>query len=660
MIFTFVRSKSISLREGNSQRNMRKIFIGSSSGAKKKANYVRNILQELGVESVVCWFDSGVFAPGDSTLDILLKLTRECNGAVFIFDKDDELVNTPEMKRYVPRDNVVLEAGLFIGSLGKNAVVLCHVPGAYMLSDYSGVTHLSYDSDDPERMKEVFRDWLTRRVRGDRVSKSENNIFMESRKIIHRRYSLADEFHLDDEGFYHIHKIRIMNMAGNLVTGSEYTDPAHELPGMKLSQIIRLVLEKTTATLDLMLLDPNERNLRDAAVRIPNPNARSPEDLIYASWNTIRKKVNSDDVYRDACQSNRFRCFASIIGMPYAIFGVEYDGEYTQYNHVKIDLYSSGLGDESQRRSFVVWQDTSPQNYDFFIQNFDNIRGNPSVCHPIRYTQNGTLENIAPDGKAGRSAMDMSVASDDKKWQENCEKIIGELLGRYHSLYTCNRMEGFAKNYTNMLAYMVENPAGILNSAERVVVLEMIEPDSERLSVTVTKYFDYMQVDPPHDFYTAFFATEMQAKTYRKISLKIDGEDYTTRLHIDAAEAKLRDQLPYHVKSNRIPLQNPKCKIEYTAAYECAASEFFQSTKLSNVCRQFKADIFLGESVKREYELLCATFSPFSKIHYDDCKAGELSAPYTERILLPLWSPPGSGYVIALKRRSAGKCWRSQ
>lgn len=857
---------------------MKKIFIGSSSGAKKKANFVRRILQELGAESVVCWFDPGVFIPGDSTLDNLLKLTRECNGAVFIFDKDDELVDASGTKRFVTRDNVILEAGLFIGSLGKNAVVLCHVPGAHILSDYNGVTHLSYEPDDPDRMREVLRGWLVQRVRGDRAPKSENNIFMESRKIIHRRYSLTDEFHLDKDGFSHIQKIRIMNMAGNLVTGSEYTDPAHELPGIKLSQIIRCVLEKTNATLDLMLLDPNERNLRDAAARMPNPNAKSPEQLIYASWRTICENIDSDNVYRSAYQSKRFRCFASMIGMPYAILGVEYDEEYAQYNHVKIDLYSSGLGDEGQRRSFIVWQDTNPQNYDFFIHNFDNIRGNPSACHPIRYIQrdadeindriklseierelqknpldsalliskavllygqdrrnysqavqtllsamyfspgcfeaydklveiaieekdpqrilkwlSGPASLTIPEGfehtwteavaaadsavaeknkqpeivtskpfeiasmhykcilqfypsheqallkygsllrcyeqwddalkiferlatlfpkafyyslcartcvntnsstyrleefclkglkcpddgfhqdllkplspetkrqlkdaafikKLDRPAV--SVAPEDIKLQGEHEKIVGKLLGRYHSLDTCNRMGGFTKDCTNMLTHMMESPAGIMNSAERVIVLEMVEPDSERLSVTVTKYFDYIHVDQPHDFYTSFWATEMQAKTYRKISLKIDGEDYTTRLHIEVADAKPRGQLPYHVKSNRIPLQNPQCRIEYTATYECVASDFFQSTRLSNLCRQFKVDIFLGESVKREYELLCATFSPFSRIHYDDCKAGELSKPYTERILLPRWSPPGSGYVITLKKRSTSK-----
>lgn len=856
---------------------MRKIFIGSSSGAKKKADVLRRILQDLGAESVSCWFDPDVFIPGDSTLDNLLKLTHECNGAVFIFDKDDEITDSYGAKRYVTRDNVILEAGLFISALGKDAVVICRVPDAHMLSDYSGVTHLLYDPDDHDHMKKILQGWLTKRVRGDRFPKSENNVFIKSRDAIHRRYSLNDEFYLDKDKFSHIRKIRLMNMAGNLVTGSAYTDPAHERPGMTLSQVIRRILEKADAVLELMLLEPNAANLRDAATRMPNPNARLPEELVYASWNTICKNVHSDDVYRIAYQSRRFRCYALKVGMPYAIFGIEYDTKHANYNHVKIDLYSSNLGDAGQRRSFIIWQDTDPENYDFFTCNFDNIRGDRSICYQVdpaqidmneiakhiklseinhklqenpqntelliskadllydmdcgNYPQSvqilmyamylspysfeaydrfieiavkqkdgervlawsaGARSLAIPEGMEHayvqaklfaasarkekpkdprlESSQAFEIASvyfkcilqatphheqallhygellryyeyyddaleiwerlatlfptdfhyclcadtclDTKRanmmkefcekglncpdtgfhqklrmllypgWipedadmivqqyslqtvghtpvqntddvQEAHEKILSKLLRRNHTLDVCQKMDGFTKDCAGMLKTAAESPAGILGSAERIIVLELARPDSDWLTVTVTKYFNYIYADRFHPFSVAFLAGERQARTYHKISLKIDGEDYTSRLQLEVVENEGRAQLPYLVRSNKIPLQNEQCQIEYTAAYECCASQFFQSARVFSLCREFKAEIFLGEAVRREYELICATFSPFSKIHYDDYKAGEMLKPYTERIVLPRWSLPGSGYVITLKRRSDG------
>ena len=54
------------------------------------------------------------------------------------------------------------------------------------------------------------------------------------------------------------------------------------------------------------------------------------------------------------------------------------------YNHVKVDLYSAALHNENERRSFVIWEKDDPDNYNFFVNNFDDIKGNPSLCTPHR------------------------------------------------------------------------------------------------------------------------------------------------------------------------------------------------------------------------------------------------------------------------------------
>ena len=89
--------------------------------------------------------------------------------------------------------------------------------------------------------------------------------------------------------------------------------------------------------------------------------------------------------------------------MPFAIFNVEFLGDAQRFNHVKVDLYSAELDDEDNRRSFVIWQEDDPENYQFFVHNFANILNNPSLCEKVQLS---TLkkwadkwENLKPGGK---------------------------------------------------------------------------------------------------------------------------------------------------------------------------------------------------------------------------------------------------------------------
>ncbi len=70
--------------------------------------------------------------------------------------------------------------------------------------------------------------------------------------------------------------------------------------------------------------------------------------------------------------------------MPFGIFNVEFSDEMKKYNHVKVDIYSAALDNEDNRRSFVIWEEDDPENYQFFVQNFMNIKGNPSLCEKVQ------------------------------------------------------------------------------------------------------------------------------------------------------------------------------------------------------------------------------------------------------------------------------------
>ncbi len=47
-----------------------------------------------------------------------------CTGGIFLFTKDDNLADHGRPDRFVPRDNVVFEAGFFSGLRGKRHLLI--------------------------------------------------------------------------------------------------------------------------------------------------------------------------------------------------------------------------------------------------------------------------------------------------------------------------------------------------------------------------------------------------------------------------------------------------------------------------------------------------------------------------------------------------------
>jgi len=118
-------------------RDTASIFIGSSS----EARYIAEALQEIlsrKFEAVV--WDKDVFRVGEGQFDSLIRASREFDFAVFVAASDDTAVSRG-LERSVPRDNVILEIGLFIGALGKDRVFIVSPDGDIGLpSDLNGIT----------------------------------------------------------------------------------------------------------------------------------------------------------------------------------------------------------------------------------------------------------------------------------------------------------------------------------------------------------------------------------------------------------------------------------------------------------------------------------------------------------------------------------------
>lgn len=102
---------------------MRGIFVGSPG---EQRSYARRIVQSLRKNKFEAWgwWEKGVFPPGHYTLSRLIELSGLFDGAVFLFRGKDRTWYKKKLTRS-PRDNVVLEYGLFAGKLGiKNTVIV--------------------------------------------------------------------------------------------------------------------------------------------------------------------------------------------------------------------------------------------------------------------------------------------------------------------------------------------------------------------------------------------------------------------------------------------------------------------------------------------------------------------------------------------------------
>jgi hypothetical protein len=127
-----------------------RIFIASSTANIKVARAFARGLQTRGFQTKV--WDEWVFQPNESTLDGLLRVATDYRFAVVVWGPSDVTMSCGESISS-PRDNVIFEAGLFLGMLGRHGVFVAEDKTASIRipSDYAGITCVTYDGSLIER-----------------------------------------------------------------------------------------------------------------------------------------------------------------------------------------------------------------------------------------------------------------------------------------------------------------------------------------------------------------------------------------------------------------------------------------------------------------------------------------------------------------------------
>jgi hypothetical protein len=120
------------------------VFIGSSSEGKPWAEHLQAALEEH-CESTV--WDQGVFGLSASGLFALVKETRRVDFAILVLTPDD-LTHVRGVDAASARDNVIFEAGLFIGAIGPERTFLVHANDVRLdlPTDLAGITTCTFVS----------------------------------------------------------------------------------------------------------------------------------------------------------------------------------------------------------------------------------------------------------------------------------------------------------------------------------------------------------------------------------------------------------------------------------------------------------------------------------------------------------------------------------
>ena len=139
-----------------------KIFLGSSSEA---VAHMEPIANWLPAGAAVRWDAVGSFELGHYTFEELLRHARTVDGAIFVFAEDDAS-KIRGKKYWTTRDNVWLEYGLFVGSLGRNRVTPVVVGDPKWASDLLGITRIQLPRDfkagdrETKRAKKEIENWI--------------------------------------------------------------------------------------------------------------------------------------------------------------------------------------------------------------------------------------------------------------------------------------------------------------------------------------------------------------------------------------------------------------------------------------------------------------------------------------------------------------------
>lgn len=167
-----------------------RIFLASSRESIGDMHIVAHMLEQLGHEPLP-WDTPGVFLPGTYTLNGIIEISRNVDAAIFIFAEDDR-VWYRATERQQPRDNVLVEYGLFAGILGPERALICRKGEPKTPSDLTGLVHIDISKGKIEAARAEIESWLLR-LSKDRSTYSHSLLERDYVRIVTSNRRLLDK-----------------------------------------------------------------------------------------------------------------------------------------------------------------------------------------------------------------------------------------------------------------------------------------------------------------------------------------------------------------------------------------------------------------------------------------------------------------------------------
>lgn len=134
------------------------IFIGSSSESQKVMDWLAEIVEEEGFFPLR-WNKTNLFDLGKPVWPQLVDISQRAVGCIIVMGEDDKVWSRGVVVDK-PRDNVLLEHGLFTGSLGLSRSVICRSGSPKFASDLDGIVYLTLGKDKVEKTRNQIKHWL--------------------------------------------------------------------------------------------------------------------------------------------------------------------------------------------------------------------------------------------------------------------------------------------------------------------------------------------------------------------------------------------------------------------------------------------------------------------------------------------------------------------
>lgn len=135
-----------------------KVFIGGASEDSEQLREIESWVEEQDHEAWP-WDKPGTFTIGVATFPRLIEISRQVKAAILVFSPADLVYYRGDAKGQ-PRDNVLIEYGLFASALGPERCAIAVVGESKVATDLAGISTLDFRGGRKARGRIELGIWL--------------------------------------------------------------------------------------------------------------------------------------------------------------------------------------------------------------------------------------------------------------------------------------------------------------------------------------------------------------------------------------------------------------------------------------------------------------------------------------------------------------------